>query len=68
MQNMSEREAIRMEKRTEKHPSGLTWERWDWPFKTFDERKLVAKYFERVKRQENKEAKQQIYNSEQALL
>ena len=27
------------------HPSGMTQERWDWPFKTPEERKLVVKYF-----------------------
>lgn len=27
------------------HPSGLTLERWNWPFKTEAERKLVAAYY-----------------------
>lgn len=31
-----------------KHPSGLTWQRWKWPFKTPAERKLVAAYFKRM--------------------
>jgi hypothetical protein len=35
-----------------KHPSGLTWQRWNWPFKTQAERKLVAAYFEKIKRQQ----------------
>ena len=35
-----------------KHPSGLTWQRWNWPFKTQAERKLVAAYFEKVKREQ----------------
>ena len=26
------------------HPSGLTWERWNWPFKTEYERVLVRQY------------------------
>lgn len=26
------------------HPSGLTLARWNWPFKTDAERKLVAAY------------------------
>lgn len=26
------------------HPSGLTWERWNFPFKTPQERELVKKY------------------------
>ena len=30
-----------MEKFNNLHPSGMTWERWRWPFKTEDERKLV---------------------------
>lgn len=35
-----------------KHPSGLTWERWNWPFKTPEERQLVAKYFNKQRREE----------------
>lgn len=31
------------------HPSGMTIDRWHNPFKTPEERKLVAKYFEKVK-------------------
>jgi hypothetical protein len=27
------------------HESGLTMERWNWPFKTAEERMIVAKYF-----------------------
>jgi len=34
------------------HPSGLTMERWNWPFKTPQERELVARWF---KKQEKKE-------------
>lgn len=26
------------------HPSGMTWERWNWPFKTPEERLLVMRY------------------------
>jgi len=26
------------------HPSGLTWERWSFPFKTEYERELVRQY------------------------
>ena len=33
----------------EMHPSGMTIDRWQNPFKTPEERKLVAKYFEKVK-------------------
>ena len=50
------------------HPSGMTRERWDWPFKTPEERKLVVKYYEKLKRQERKEKKEQIHNFEEALL
>ena len=31
----------------EMHESGLSMTRWNWPFKTPEERKLVAKYFEK---------------------
>ncbi|MFZ9326835.1 MAG: hypothetical protein ACO24H_05180 [Polynucleobacter sp.] len=51
-----------------KHPSGLTWERWNWPFKTADERKLVAKYFKKTAKQETKNMKEKVYESEPALL
>jgi len=27
-----------------KHPCGLTWERWNWPFKTEAELKIVARW------------------------
>jgi hypothetical protein len=33
------------------HPSGMTQERWDWPFKTPEERKLVVKYFNKLARE-----------------
>jgi len=46
----------------DKHPSGLTWERWEWPFKTPQERQLVAKYFDRVKKAVDKEEKQKMLN------
>lgn len=47
------------------HPSGMTQERWDWPFKTPEERKLVAKYFQ----QQAKDQKQkQIEQVGEALL
>ena len=32
----------------DKHPSGLTWELWNWPFKTPEERELVREYFART--------------------
>lgn len=47
------------------HPSGMTQERWDWPFKTPEERKLVIKYFQK----QTKEQKQkQIEQVGEALL
>jgi hypothetical protein len=36
------------------HPSGMTQERWDWPFKTPEERKLVVKYYQRAKKEDKK--------------
>jgi hypothetical protein len=52
----------------EKHPSGLTQERWDWPFKTQQERALVAKYFKKLERTNAKQKKDQIHELEEALL
>jgi hypothetical protein len=34
------------------HPSGMTWERWDWPFKTPQERKLVVEYMKKFAKEE----------------
>ncbi len=42
------------------HPSGLTIERWQWPFKTLQERQLVAAYFKKLQETQP--------NFEQALL
>jgi uncharacterized protein HemY len=44
----------------EMHPSGLTMDRWDHPFKTQQERQLVVKYFEKLKRKELHEEAQKI--------
>jgi hypothetical protein len=41
-----------MGEQTVNHPSGLSWERWNWPFKTPQEREVVAKWFSK---QTNKE-------------
>lgn len=30
------------------HPSGLPMSRWNWPFKTQQERKLVAEWFKKA--------------------
>lgn len=35
-----------------RHPSGLTLERWNWPFKTPEERKKVAAWFAVQRREE----------------
>lgn len=37
--------------KVEMHPSGLTMDRWDHPFKTTQERQLVINYFDKVWRQ-----------------
>lgn len=29
---------------TDKHPSGLTWERWEFPFKTPQEREMIKRW------------------------
>lgn len=29
------------------HPSGLTWDRWYWPFKTAAERKQIQEWITR---------------------
>ncbi len=50
------------------HPSGMTQERWDWPFKTPEERQLVIKYYNRMKRQDKKAQKDQIKEFGEALL
>jgi hypothetical protein len=34
------------------HPSGLPMSRWNWPFKTAEERKLVAAWFKKAAVQE----------------
>ena len=34
------------------HPSGLTQQRWEWPFKTPEERKLVAAWFKKIQKSE----------------
>lgn len=33
------------------HPSGMTWEQWNWPFKTAEERRLVTKYFQEIEKE-----------------
>ena len=48
--------------RTSLHPSGLTWERWEWPFPTPQERQLIAKYFKRTRTTTEKETRKKIIN------
>lgn len=47
----------------EKHPSGLTMERWNNPFKTYEERQLVIKW---NKKRDKIEAEQWLDNLEEA--
>lgn len=44
------------------HPSGLTADRWEHPFKTVQERQLVINYFEKMKRKAIKVNQQEIEN------
>jgi hypothetical protein len=37
---------------SELHESGLAMERWNWPFKTAEERAIVAKYFKEFEARE----------------
>ena len=46
--------------RTSLHPSGLTWERWEWPFPTPQERQLIARYFKRTRTTTDKETKKKV--------
>jgi hypothetical protein len=41
------------------HPSGIAWERWNWPFKTDEERALAEQW---VKRQTQDEKQKAINN------
>lgn len=51
-----------------KHPSGLSQERWEWPFKTPEERAIVAKYFKSLERDSAKQQKKSIEDLGEALL
>jgi len=37
------------------HPSGMTLARWNWPFKTPEERELIAKWFAKEDRRRRKQ-------------
>lgn len=45
------------------HPSGMTMARWNWPFKTPEERELVARWNEK---QQRKDRKDELANTEDA--
>lgn len=37
----------------DKHPSGLSWEKWNWPpLQTPADQKLVKQYYDKQRRQE----------------
>lgn len=64
----SEMPEILMTKNLGKHPSGLTMQEWLWPFKTAEQRKLVAKYHKKMerKRTEKQQRKKQLDDIELA--
>lgn len=46
-----------MKKPPEKHPSGLTWLRWNWPpLQTETERQMVRRYLKEQWNEERKDA------------
>jgi hypothetical protein len=47
----------------DKHPSGMSLARWNWPFKTPEEQQLAAKWFAQEARRQRK---QQLNDSEPA--
>lgn len=49
------------------HPSGLTMDRWEHPFKTAQERQLVIAYFDKLKRKGQLEEAQKILARVQQL-
>lgn len=50
------------------HPSGLTWERWNNPFRTAEERKIAVAYNRKKERAAKQETQQTFYNKlEEAL-
>lgn len=36
-----EQQMTQKNSKTDKHPSGLSWERWEFPFKTLEERIMI---------------------------
>lgn len=49
------------------HPSGLTMDRWEHPFKTAQERQLVINHFEKMRRKSLKVNEQEIKDRVQHL-
>ena len=45
------------------HPSGMSWARWEDPFKTPEERRLVIKYYRECHRQEKDERAQYLMDA-----
>jgi len=43
------------------HPSGLTLARWLWPFKTDEERAIVARWFARQARAERGQGEEALF-------
>lgn len=37
------------------HPSGMSLARWNWPFKTPEERELVARWYAKEQRRQRKD-------------
>lgn len=55
-------------KKSDMHPSGMTFERWEWPFKTAEERQLVAKFFKQQQKEEKQKSKEEALKVGEALL
>lgn len=48
----------------DKHPSGLSYARWNWPFKTPEERELAAQWLAKEARRKRQ---QELDDAEPAL-
>lgn len=44
----------------ELHPSGLTYERWHWPYKTEEERKKVVEYLAQKRKHDVRDALERL--------
>lgn len=49
-----------MRKPPAKHPSGLTWERWNWPFHTETEKQMIGRYMRKQWATEKREKKKKF--------